>query len=70
MVLLIDPQALLSGRELSELGIEGVSADAVTHEASDGAEQAAPAASTGGGLRKSKSSRKESADAPAAAVHD
>jgi len=70
MVLLIDPQALLSGRELSELGIEGVSADADTHEASDDAELAAPAASTGGGLRKSKSSRKESADAPAAAVHD
>lgn len=70
MVLLIDPQALLSGRELSELGIEGVSENADSHDLSDEATPAASAASTGGGLRKSRSSRKDSADAPAAAVHD
>lgn len=71
MVLLIDPSALLSGRELSELGIEGVDADASESHEIDDAAPAAPAASSGGGLRKSKSSRKDSADAPAAAaVHE
>ncbi len=69
MVLLIDPTALLSGRELTELGIEGTGEDAHASAGDDGAEHSASAASSGG-LKKSKSSRKESADAPAAAVHE
>jgi len=68
MVLLIDPQALLSGREIAELGID---TGAIEHEeTSEGdSNQAAPASSSGG-LRKGKGSRKESSDAPAAALHD
>jgi len=72
MVLLIDPQALLSGRELSELGIEGAGADhgaAIDHD--DGIDAPPAGAGTGGGLKKSKSGRKENADTPATAVlHD
>jgi len=72
MVLLIDPQALLSGREINELGIEGVHAGAdESIDSASGASEAPAASSAGGGLKKSRSSRKDAADAPAAAaVHE
>jgi len=72
MVLLIDPQALLSGRELSELGIEGVSADhGAASDQDDGIDAPPAGAGTGGGLKKSKSGRKENADTSVTAVlHD